>query len=133
MVHHLQLILVLLIPYKSPLVHIMAAKCLWQCELDRVTQSSPSPGISCIHKAPHAANVSRIAVPTPVNGHSNSSFKESTTSNVLKDVHISAQLLEDFLELARENTSKDLETCGVLGAFLCLSLLGGPGQIFLDE
>jgi STAM-binding protein len=26
--------------------------------------------------------------------------------------------MEDFLELARENTEKDLETCGVLGAFL---------------
>lgn len=26
--------------------------------------------------------------------------------------------MEDFLELAKENTKKDLETCGVLGAFL---------------
>lgn len=24
--------------------------------------------------------------------------------------------MEDFLELAKENTEKDLETCGVLGA-----------------
>lgn len=30
----------------------------------------------------------------------------------------SARLMEDFLELARVNTDKDLETCGVLGAFL---------------
>lgn len=26
--------------------------------------------------------------------------------------------MEDFLELAKDNTDKDLETCGVLGAFL---------------
>ncbi|MBA0711623.1 hypothetical protein Golax_010785 [Gossypium laxum] len=28
--------------------------------------------------------------------------------------------MEDFLELAKENTKKDLETCGVLGAFLVM-------------
>lgn len=32
--------------------------------------------------------------------------------------HQSAQLMEDFLQLARNNTDKDLETCGVLGASL---------------
>lgn len=32
--------------------------------------------------------------------------------------HQSPQLMEDFLELARDNTEKDLETCGALGAFL---------------
>lgn len=26
--------------------------------------------------------------------------------------------MEDFLELAKDNTEKDLETCGTLGAFL---------------
>ena len=26
--------------------------------------------------------------------------------------------MEDFLELAKDNTEKDRETCGVLGAFL---------------
>eukprot|EP00268_Persea_americana_P024831 TRINITY_DN24216_c0_g1_i2.p1 TRINITY_DN24216_c0_g1~~TRINITY_DN24216_c0_g1_i2.p1 ORF type:complete len:146 (+),score=16.17 TRINITY_DN24216_c0_g1_i2:466-903(+) len=30
----------------------------------------------------------------------------------------SVRLMEDFLELARANTDNDLETCGVLGAFL---------------
>ncbi|KAI9169828.1 hypothetical protein LWI28_018254 [Acer negundo] len=43
---------------------------------------------------------------------------EPSTSKVLQDVHISARLMEDFLDLAKENTDKDLETCGVLGAFL---------------
>ncbi|XP_073151645.1 AMSH-like ubiquitin thioesterase 2 isoform X2 [Henckelia pumila] len=31
---------------------------------------------------------------------------------------MSARLMEDFLDLASDNTSKNLETCGVLGAFL---------------
>ncbi|XP_022733829.1 AMSH-like ubiquitin thioesterase 2 isoform X3 [Durio zibethinus] len=37
-----------------------------------------------------------------------------TTCKLIK----SARLMEDFLELAKDNTEKDLETCGVLGAFL---------------
>uniref|UniRef100_A0A3N7FKR3 MPN domain-containing protein n=1 Tax=Populus trichocarpa TaxID=3694 RepID=A0A3N7FKR3_POPTR len=47
-----------------------------------------------------------------------SSCNQPSASGVLQDVHISPLLMEDFLELARENTEKDLETCGVLGAFL---------------
>jgi hypothetical protein len=31
--------------------------------------------------------------------------------------------MEDFLELAKENTDKDLETCGILGAFLVRLML----------
>ncbi|KAJ9563768.1 hypothetical protein OSB04_008928 [Centaurea solstitialis] len=31
---------------------------------------------------------------------------------------MSPQLLNGFLDVAKDNTSKDLETCGVLGAFL---------------
>lgn len=34
--------------------------------------------------------------------------------------------MEDFLELAKENTDKDLETCGVLGAFLVSSNIHSP-------
>lgn len=30
----------------------------------------------------------------------------------------SVKLKEEFLDLAKENTNKDLETCGILGAFL---------------
>ncbi|XP_023762253.1 AMSH-like ubiquitin thioesterase 2 isoform X1 [Lactuca sativa] len=77
----------------------------------KVTHSYPSSIISCIHNAPPhgAAEVSRIT----------SLVNESTTSTrVLKDVHLSTQLLDGFLDLAEDNTSKDLETCGVLGAFL---------------
>ncbi|XP_022776100.1 AMSH-like ubiquitin thioesterase 2 isoform X4 [Durio zibethinus] len=45
-------------------------------------------------------------------------YNEPEASRVLQNVHISARLMEDFLELAKDNTEKDLETCGVLGAFL---------------
>lgn len=33
------------------------------------------------------------------------------------------RLMEDFLDLAKENTEKDLETCGILGAFLVRIIL----------
>ncbi|PWA68955.1 associated molecule with the SH3 domain of STAM 2 [Artemisia annua] len=81
-----------------------------QPSLCRVTHSYPSPVISCIHEEPHVTEVSRITNPSSENTHQR--------SNVLKDLHISTQLLDGFLDLAKDNTSKDLETCGVLGAFL---------------
>ncbi|XP_020539046.1 AMSH-like ubiquitin thioesterase 2 [Jatropha curcas] len=79
-----------------------------------VTQSSPSPILSCVEKAPKHAHISLIPV---ANSDTNTS-NQTTSSNILQDIHVSARLMEDFLELARENTEKDLETCGVLGAFL---------------
>ncbi|XXG83925.1 hypothetical protein AAC387_Pa10g1566 [Persea americana] len=82
-----------------------------------VTQSSPSPILSCIQSAPHAAHVSHISVADSRNKNSKSSF-EGSVSKAIHDVHISVRLMEDFLELARANTDNDLETCGVLGAFL---------------
>lgn len=96
----------------------MAASYCLQFGVHTVTQSSPSQTISCTQNAPHIADISRITSADSVHGHSSSSSHGSTASRVLKDVHISAQLMEDFLALAEDNTNKDLETCGVLGAFL---------------
>ncbi|BFG16426.1 hypothetical protein CerSpe_027020 [Prunus speciosa] len=79
-------------------------------------QFSPSPVLSCTESVPQGANISQITVDTE-HGQSQSS-NQSTSSTVLRDVHISANLMEDFLELAKDNTEKDLETCGTLGAFL---------------
>ncbi|KAF4366119.1 hypothetical protein F8388_014837, partial [Cannabis sativa] len=42
----------------------------------------------------------------------------SYPSTTISCIEKSAQLMEDFLELAKENTKKDLETCGILGASL---------------
>ncbi|KAJ4974614.1 hypothetical protein NE237_007788 [Protea cynaroides] len=87
--------------------------------LHKVTQSSPSPSLSCVHKMPYAGHVSHLTVEDSKDGDSNCSSNETTSeSRILQDVHISARLMEDFLELARDNTDKDLETCGILGAFL---------------
>ncbi|KAK1281336.1 AMSH-like ubiquitin thioesterase 3 [Acorus gramineus] len=75
----------------------------------------PSPVLSYLEDVPQAAQVSRIIVPDSDPGKLKS---ESSSTNAVQDVHISARLMEDFLELARENTNKNLETCGVLGALL---------------
>ncbi|KAK8526463.1 hypothetical protein V6N13_017492 [Hibiscus sabdariffa] len=77
-----------------------------------VTQSSPSTILSFTEKASQTSHVSRVI------DSNDQPYNELETSRVLQDVHISTRLMEDFLELAKENTKKDLETCGVLGAFL---------------
>jgi len=93
-----------------------ASKCC-HITVHTVTQSSPSPVISCIENVPQGARVSHITATDSEHGHSTSS-NESNTSKVLQDVHISTRLMEHFLELAKDNTDNDLETCGILGAFL---------------
>ncbi|KAE8023459.1 hypothetical protein FH972_009150 [Carpinus fangiana] len=102
----------------SPLeLHCATVKTASTCQriiVHAVTLSSPSPIISCVESLPQGAHVSHIPVADSEHGHSKSST-ESTTSQVLQD---SPRLMEDFLELAKENTDKDLETCGNLGAFL---------------
>ncbi|CAO2829256.1 unnamed protein product [Amaranthus hypochondriacus] len=72
----------------------------------------PSAAISCTEVAPNAAEVSQVTT-----GDTRYAYSD-TAAHVLKNIHISAQLMEDFLQLARNNTDKDLETCGVLGASL---------------
>ncbi|KAG2707559.1 hypothetical protein I3760_05G152500 [Carya illinoinensis] len=82
-----------------------------------VTLSSPSTIISCVEKVPQGETSSNITVADSEHGHPKS-YDESTTSTVLRDVHIPTRLMEDFLELSKDNTDKDLETCGILGASL---------------
>ncbi|XP_057528770.1 AMSH-like ubiquitin thioesterase 2 isoform X3 [Amaranthus tricolor] len=72
----------------------------------------PSAAISCTEVAPNAAEVSQVTT-----GDTRYAYSD-TAMHVLKNIHISAQLMEDFLQLACNNTEKDLETCGVLGASL---------------
>ncbi|XP_019051534.1 PREDICTED: AMSH-like ubiquitin thioesterase 2 isoform X2 [Nelumbo nucifera] len=89
----------------------------WNVHVHVVTQSVPSPAISHTESMPQAAHIWLLTSDSR-NDHSKSSVAGSSESKVLQDIHISARLMEDFLELARDNTNKDLETCGVLGAFL---------------
>lgn len=53
-----------------------------------VTQSSPSPGVSHIHTVRDSIQLSRITDVNEVHGLEKSSCTESTTSRVLKDIHI---------------------------------------------
>lgn len=83
----------------------------WKISMHSV-KHSPSTSISCTQSMPHVERVSLLTSCDSEHGYS-----ESGGSRTLHDVHISAKLMEDFLELARDNTNKDLETCGVLGAY----------------
>ena len=83
-----------------------------------VTHFFPSPAISCTESLPVVGHISYMTIPETSNEYLESSCKDSSTSKVIQDVHISARLMEEFMELARANTNNDLETCGILGAFL---------------
>ncbi|XP_057774540.1 AMSH-like ubiquitin thioesterase 2 isoform X3 [Salvia miltiorrhiza] len=88
-------------------------------DLHPVTKSFPSPGVSFLQPPPHGPDVSRISVTNAPDGQlGNCSGNEQSTSKHLKDIHMSGRLMEDFVNAASENTKKNLETCGVLGAFL---------------
>ncbi|XP_059656111.1 AMSH-like ubiquitin thioesterase 2 isoform X2 [Cornus florida] len=66
----------------------MAVSCYWQIFVHSVTQSSTTPAISCVHVAPHVAEVSRITDADSRPGGSNSLGDGLAASTVLKDVHI---------------------------------------------
>ncbi|XP_022632115.1 STAM-binding protein isoform X2 [Vigna radiata var. radiata] len=85
--------------------------------LHKVTQSWPSPALCFVERVPQDAQSSHVTVFNSGDGSSKSD-NESTSSKSMRDVHISMRLMEDFLDLAKENTEKDLETCGILGAYL---------------
>ncbi|XP_031386308.1 AMSH-like ubiquitin thioesterase 2 isoform X2 [Punica granatum] len=86
------------------------------CQIHAVTVSFPSPLTCHVEDASRDSHLSRIKTTDTECGNSSSS--NDLSSSLLRNVHISERLMEDFLELAKDNTEKDLETCGVLGAFL---------------
>lgn len=92
----------------------------------------PSPVVSWVEDASFSGQVSHVVVPESNNGLE-PSYGDSSTSNPNQDVHISVKLKEEFLDLAKENTNKDLETCGILGAFLCQAINEEEIHAILDE
>lgn len=90
---------------------ILDGKCI-HVRVHNVTQSSPCPVLSCVESAPQGSHISRI------NDVGDQDKEPCNEPKDLQDVHISVRLMEDFIDLAKDNTEKDLETCGVLGAFL---------------
>nr|GMD13336.1 AMSH-like ubiquitin thioesterase 2 isoform X3 [Ipomoea batatas]GMD19515.1 AMSH-like ubiquitin thioesterase 2 isoform X3 [Ipomoea batatas] len=91
-----------------------------QFDVKTVTQSSPSPVISLVHTLPYGAEPLLHSDTGSSASPSTSSGNEQEASKALKDVQLPARLMDMFLDLASGNTSKDLETCGVLGAFLVM-------------
>ncbi|KAK6117925.1 hypothetical protein DH2020_048330 [Rehmannia glutinosa] len=96
----------------------MAGEICCQIDVHSVTKSFPSPGISFSQPPPHQPEISRISVTNALDGQLNSSSNEQAACKRLKDIHMPGRLMEDFLNAASDNTNKNLETCGVLGAFL---------------
>ncbi|KAH6826774.1 associated molecule with the SH3 domain of STAM 2 [Perilla frutescens var. hirtella] len=83
----------------------MSGEICCQVDVHHVTKSFPSPGVSFLQPPPNA----------PLKNYTSN---EHSASKHLKDIHMSQRMMEDFVNAARENTEKNLETCGVLGAFL---------------
>ncbi|XP_027360920.1 AMSH-like ubiquitin thioesterase 2 isoform X2 [Abrus precatorius] len=83
----------------------------------KVTRSLPSTALSFVEKVPQDAQNYHITAFNSGDGSSKSD-NEPSSSKTIRDVHISMRLMEDFLDLAKENTEKELETCGILGACL---------------
>ncbi|PIN10327.1 Proteasome endopeptidase complex [Handroanthus impetiginosus] len=96
----------------------MAGEICCQIDAHSVTKSFTSPGVSFLQPPPQGPEISRISDVKALDGQSNSSSNQQAASTHLRDIHMSICLMEDFLDAAKENTDKNLETCGVLGAFL---------------
>ncbi|XP_057819432.1 AMSH-like ubiquitin thioesterase 1 isoform X2 [Cryptomeria japonica] len=82
----------------------------------------PSPVLSIVQSFPPGhnpdAHVSSFTVVDPRVGSVESVQDDLSQSTSPQHVHISPEMMEVFLELAKSNTEKDLETCGILAGSL---------------
>ncbi|XP_057785601.1 AMSH-like ubiquitin thioesterase 3 [Salvia miltiorrhiza] len=85
-------------------------------QLSNIRQPSPPPVLAQVMPEHRHISPSRVADPRP--GPPNFSQDGLTNSNSYQDLHIPVKILDDFLRLARENTTRNLETCGVLAGSL---------------
>uniref|UniRef100_A0A0E0JM07 Uncharacterized protein n=1 Tax=Oryza punctata TaxID=4537 RepID=A0A0E0JM07_ORYPU len=76
----------------------------------------PSPIVSWIEDLSSFGNVSFSQNPEYADEQSRSSVGQSSASVNLHDMQISVRLTDEFIELAKENTGNNVETCGILGA-----------------
>ncbi|OEL33104.1 AMSH-like ubiquitin thioesterase 2, partial [Dichanthelium oligosanthes] len=76
----------------------------------------PSSIVSWIEDLSSFGNVSFSPDSEYVDEQASASVGHSSTSSNLHDMQISVRLTDEFMELAKENTSSNLETCGILGA-----------------
>lgn len=84
-------------------------------QFDNIRQPSPPPVLALVQPELLPISPSRVADPRPGPPLSQDGLP---SSNSYQDLHIPVKMMEDFLRLARENTRKNLETCGVLAGSL---------------
>ncbi|XP_023000049.1 AMSH-like ubiquitin thioesterase 3 [Cucurbita maxima] len=77
-----------------------------------VKQPSPPPVLAKVQQEYATIPPSKVADPRP------GVAKQSQDGSEFQHLHIPVKMLDDFLRLARENTNKNLETCGVLAGSL---------------
>ncbi|KAK8998815.1 hypothetical protein V6N11_070000 [Hibiscus sabdariffa] len=79
-------------------------------------QPSPPPVLAQVQPEFTPIHPSKVADPRP--GPAKSSQDGLPNSSSYQHLHVPVQMMEDFLRLARANTKKNLETCGVLAGSL---------------
>ncbi|KAE8717771.1 AMSH-like ubiquitin thioesterase 3 [Hibiscus syriacus] len=79
-------------------------------------QPSPPPVLAQVLPQFTPIHPSKVADPRP--GPAKSSQDGLPNSSSYQHLHVPVQMMEDFLRLARANTEKNLETCGVLAGSL---------------
>ncbi|XVE82233.1 hypothetical protein DITRI_Ditri15bG0131500 [Diplodiscus trichospermus] len=82
----------------------------------RIKQPSPPPVLAQLQQEFTPIPPSKVADPRP--GPAKPSEDGMPNSNSYQHLHVPVRMMEDFLRLARENTEKNLETCGVLAGSL---------------
>ncbi|KAK9933914.1 hypothetical protein M0R45_021084 [Rubus argutus] len=81
-----------------------------------VKQPSPPPVLARVQQDSTPIHPSKVADPRP--GPANPSADGIPSSNSYQHLHVPVKMMDDFLRLARKNTEKNLETCGVLAGSL---------------
>ncbi|XP_006414386.2 LOW QUALITY PROTEIN: AMSH-like ubiquitin thioesterase 3 [Eutrema salsugineum] len=79
-------------------------------------QPSPPPVLAQVHQELAQICPSKVADPRP--GPAIPSLEGKDGSNAYQHLHVPVRIMDDFLRLARSNTERNLETCGVLAGSL---------------
>ncbi|CAN1345557.1 AMSH-like ubiquitin thioesterase 3 [Linum perenne] len=80
-----------------------------------IRQPSPPPVLAQVQHEYAQILPSKVADPRPGPAPCQDGMSDS---NSFQDVHVPVNMMDDFLRLARANTEKNLETCGVLAGAL---------------
>lgn len=78
-----------------------------------IKQPLPPPVLAEVHRNPAPIPPSRVADPRPGPAQDG-----PPSTNTFQHLHVPVNMMENFLRLARANTEKNLETCGVLAGSL---------------